>query len=317
MFCQRIYPAYEYVNLNAANLSHLLQQTFFEEKEYVSDAKNACKCSESVNTRDCRELLHAEYSIPKTRCSDSKVLACTDETERLLDKRYTHNPPFLLQKELLYLVLLIMHRQIPNTISGGFMALHRLREQTDVQAVTEIFAHELPMKAMQVTLIEARQFNDYVKNRRVMNLKCPPKSIDTNQQTNLMHTALQRCRLDLQENVGWKLPASTGGKTKVLELRPAAQSLISGFYPAFLMRSSAQVHKKFLENLTETRWELPEFSEYERTVCHQVNGEITVMSPFWAEFFDIATNVAGEDSASDPPLACDMMRTSDNSNIMV
>jgi hypothetical protein len=179
---KEIYPAYEYVNLNAANLSHLLPKTFFEEKEYVSDTKNACQCSESEDTRDCRELLHAKYSIPKTRCSDSKVLACTDETERLLDKRYTHNPPFLLQKELLYLVLLIMHRQIQNTISGGFMVLHRLREQTDVQAVTEIFAHELPMKAMQITLIEARQFNDFVKNRRVMNLKCPPKSIDTNQQ---------------------------------------------------------------------------------------------------------------------------------------
>jgi hypothetical protein len=113
------------------------------------------------------------------------------------------------------------------------------------------------------------------------------------------------------------LPASTGGKTKVLELRPAAQSLIIGFYPAFLMRSSAQVHKKFLENLTETRWELPEFSEYERTVCHEVNGEITVMAPFWEAFFDVATNVAGKDIASDPPLACDMMRSSDNSNIMV
>ena len=61
-----------------------------------------------------------------------------------------------------------------------------------------------------------------------------------------------------------------------------------GFYPAFLIRNSAQEHSNFLHTLTDTRWELPEYSEYERAVC-----------------------------ASDPPIACDMMRSSDNSNIMV
>jgi hypothetical protein len=313
---KEVYPAYEYVQLNAANLSALVAGKTFLEKEYVSDTKNLCTCS-ALNDRHCRQLLHAEYSIPPTRCANSKILACTDEIEILLDQRFEHKPPFLLQNELLYLVLLIMKNEIQNTVSGGFMALHRLREQADIQAVSQLFAAELPMQAKRLSFVQARQFNEFVKNRRAMQFKCPPKSIDPNQQTNLMHTALQRCRVALQEKVGWKLPASGGGKIKTLELRPEAQSLLSGFYPAFMIRNADQEHSNFLHTLIETRWEMPEYAEYERAVCNENNGEIAVMAPFWAEYFDVATNVAGEDSASDPPIACDMMRSSYDSKIMV
>jgi len=212
---------------------------------------------------------------------------------------------------------MILQTQIQNTVSGGFMALHRLREQADVNAISEIYACELPKKALYVDLVEARQFNDFIKTRRAMNLKCPPKSIDVYQQTNLMHTALRQCRLALQERVGWKLPATTHGKVRVLELRPSAQSLLSGFYPSFMIRNNAVEHKNFVQVLTETPWELSENAEYTRTVCHELNGEISVMAPFWAEFFDVANNVAGEDSASDPPIGCDMKRSGDNSNILI
>lgn len=41
------------------------------------------------------------------------------------------------------------------------------------------------------------------------------------------------------------------------------------------------------------------------------------MAPFWAEHLDVATHVAGEDSASDPPLACDIQRSSSDSKILV
>jgi len=314
---KEVYPSYEYVHLNAGNLSLLLEKRSFEEQDYVFSTANKCKCSDVEKSRLCRQLRHAEYSIPRTQCSDSKILSCTDETIRLLDKRITHKPPFLLANETLYLVLMILQTQIQNTVSGGFMALHRLREQADVNAISEIYACELPKKAMYVDLVEARQFNDFIKTRRAMNLKCPPKSIDVYQQTNLMHTALRQCRLALQERVGWKLPASTNGKVRVLELRPSAQSLLSGFYPSFMIRNNAVEHKNFVQGLTETPWELSENAEYTRTVCHELNGEISVMAPFWAEFFDVANNVAGEDSASDPPIACDMMRSGDNSNILI
>jgi hypothetical protein len=160
-----------------------------------------------------------------------------------------------------------MKNEIQNTVSGGFMALHRLREQADVQAVTQLFAGELPMKAQRLSFVEARQFNEFVKNRRAMQFKCPAKSIDPNQQTNLLHTSLQRCRLALQEKVGWKLPASGGGKIKTLELRPQAQSLLSGFYPAFMIRNTDQEHSNFLQSLIETRWEMPA-SKQEATCGH-------------------------------------------------
>ena len=103
----------------------------------------------------------------------------------------------------------------------------------------------------------------------------------------------------------------------VFYLFPQAQSLLSGFFPPFLSRNKEKEHRTFLDTLIETRWELPEFAKYERAVCHEDNGEISVMAPFWAEFFDVATNVAGEDSASDPPIACDMTTSSYDSTLMI
>jgi hypothetical protein len=312
-----IYPAYEYVNLNTVNITKLVIQKSMSENEYVLGSANKCKCSQSDPSRQCRELREAEFSIVKTSCANSKLLSCTEETERLLDQRSTHIPPFLLQHELLYLVLLIIKNQILYTKSGGFMALHRLRNQNDVQAVTELFDERLPYDRTRVNFVEARQFNEFVKNRKAMQFKCPEKSIDPNQQTNLMHTALQQCKNTLQENIGWKLPASGGGKRYTLELRPKAESLLNGFYPTFLSRSANVQHNNFLQTLLDTRWELSEYAEFERAVCHENHGEISVMAPFWAEFFDVANNVAGEDSSNDPPVGCDMIRSSQDSKLMV
>jgi hypothetical protein len=132
-----IYPAYEYVNLNIVNITKLVVEKLMLENEYVFESANKCKCSQSDPSRQCRQLRKAEFSIVKTSCTNSKLLSCTEETERLLDQRSTHIPPFLLQHELLYLVLLIIKNQILYTKSGGFMALHRLRNQNDIQAVTD------------------------------------------------------------------------------------------------------------------------------------------------------------------------------------
>lgn len=68
--------------------------------------------------------------------------------------------------------------------------------------------------------------------------------------------------------------------------------MLSGFYPAFMIRNTDQEHSSFLQSLIETRWEMPEYAEYERVVCNENHGDIAVMAPFWAEFFDVATNVA-------------------------
>jgi hypothetical protein len=316
---KEVYPEYEYVQLSAAHMASLAEERTLDEETYVfsAEASTLCTCNASAD-RDCRKLKNAEYSmLGTTTCENSKVLECNDNTERLLDRRLKHMPPFLQQHELLYLVLLIIKNEIQNTVSGGFMALHRLREPADVQAISEIFDVQLPNQAQTLSLVEAQQFNDFVRNRKAISFKCPPKSTDTNQQTNLMHTALRQCRVALQESVGWKLPASSGGITRTLEVRPQAYSLLSGFYPAFLLRNKEQEHRTFLDTLIDTPWELPEFAQFERAVCHEYNSEISVMAPFWAEMFDVATNVAGEDSSSDPPIACDMIQSSFDSTLMV
>ena len=41
------------------------------------------------------------------------------------------------------------------------------------------------------------------------------------------------------------------------------------------------------------------------------------MAPFWAEFFDVATNIVGEDSVKDPAIGCDMRRSDEDNSLMI
>ena len=316
---KEVYPEFEYEQLQPHILAALPREDMLSEEEYVYAAEDSqgCRCGQQV--RDCRKLREPEYAMltPNT-CSGSKILECTEDVVRLLDERLQHSPPFLQQHEALYLLLLIFKNHIQNTVSGGFMALHRLRSPAgDVQAVSEMFGVLLPRQAERVSFVEAKQFNEFVRNRKALSWKCKPTAVDWQAQTNFMHSAMRQCRNGLQEKIGWEVPASLGGITKTLELQPRAQSMLSGFFPAFLFRDRAAEHKTFLDTLLDTKWTLSEFAEYERAVCQDVNGDVTVMAPFWAELFDVGTNVAGEDSAMDPPIACDMLRSSYDSKLMV
>jgi len=127
----------------------------------------------------------------KMNCENSKLFECTDATHFLLNNRVGHTPPFLRQDELLYLVLLIMKNEIQNTASCGFMALHRLREPSDVRVISQLFAEELPSGDF-LSFAQAHQFNSFVRNRKAMNFKCSPKALDVNLLTNIKHTALRR-----------------------------------------------------------------------------------------------------------------------------
>ena len=313
---REVYPEYEYVRLTPEHMMVLTQEKRYTAAEYVFDTPGACTCDAQSADTNCKRLKAPEYKTLPMRCETSKVLECTSEVERLLNNRMQNKPPFLQQQELLYLVLLIIKNEIKNTISGGFMALHRLRAPAEVQAVSELFAHELPHAAQHVSLVQAKQFNDFVRSRNAISWKCPAKSVDWQLQTNTMHAALRQCKLALQEKLGWTLPASAGGFTKTLEIQPSALSMLAGFYPSFMFRDRAGEHKTFLDTLLDTRWERSDFAEFERAVCYEANGDISVMAPFWAELFDVATNVAGEDSASDPAIGCDMLRSGSDSTIL-
>jgi hypothetical protein len=72
-----------------------------------------------------------------------------------------------------------------------------------------------------------------------------------------------------------------------------------------------------LEKLIKTQWHQAEFAELERVVCNNDNNEVSVMAPFWAEFFDVETNLVGEDSVQDPDIGCDMKCSGKDNTLML
>jgi hypothetical protein len=209
-----------------------------------------------------------------------------------------------------------MKNEIQNTASGGFMALHRLREPTDVRVISQLFAEDLPSGDL-LSLAQAHQFNNFIRDRKAMNFQCSPKSLEVNLMTNIKHTSLRTCRQALNQRVGWRLPAKSSGITSTLKIRANARSRLNGFFPTFLLRDSQKEHKTFLETLLETEWHSADYAQLEHAVCNNDNNEVSVMAPFWAELFDVAANVAGEDSVNNPPIACDMKHSGEERTLML
>jgi hypothetical protein len=321
-----VIPMYDYVKLNAVPMQQLYNSfhlRIFGELEYVHGESDPCRCSDAKN---CRRLKTPEYSLKiPTRCSDVKTLPCTDAVRYLLDERapttdscVKENKPcqFLLQDELLYLVLLILDKEITNTVSGGFMALHRLRDREASNAVDDLFKDTLSGQARALSFEQATQFNNFVQERSVRSFKCPEKTYNPQQITNKMHLQMRLCKEKLQVSVGWKIPPRVETQSSTLILKPRVRSLFDGFYPTFMLRDRIE-NQTFLDKLLFTPWETFEHQDSTRTVCYEQDEEVHVIAPFWAEFFDVATNFGLEDSASDPPIACDMRRSGKDSTIMV
>ena len=132
------------------------------------DTQQVCACSEAQRNKlktlcDNRlRLRKPEYSLAsKVRCQDVRLLPYAEGVTLLLDDRAWMDTPFLLQDELLYLVLLIFHYEIFFTAIGGYTTLHRLRDPEQAQFVDELFMDKLPDED-QFSLHEARQFNGFL-----------------------------------------------------------------------------------------------------------------------------------------------------------
>jgi hypothetical protein len=69
----------------------------------------------------------------------------------------------------------------------------------------------------------------------------------------------------------------------------------------------------FLYNLTHTHWTQASYTSPEHVMCHVDGEQMEVMEPFWAEYFDVAS----DDSVEQAWLACDLERTSIESILMV
>jgi hypothetical protein len=322
-----VFPMYDYVKLRSSEMLGLYRsftESRFSENEYLYDTTMSanCKCAASKE-QECRRLRKPEYSLhTPMRCSFSNVLPCSDPVRYLLDERAPEDNKcvdekkpcqFLQQQELLYLVLLILDKEITNTVSGGFMALHKIREPGESRAVDLLFQDTLSDGLTYLSLAQAKQFNSFVEERSVMNLKCPEKEFSYQVLTNQMHKTMQSCRTDLKEPVGWNVPPRNSG---TLALQPRVNSLLHGFYPSFMLRDR-DVNRTFLDDLLFTDWHLEAHGHrFIHSICYEEDDEVNVIAPFWAEFFDVATNFGREDSASDPPIACDMKRSGTDSRLM-
>jgi len=309
-----MYPRFRYANL--AKLGDLYKQTQIAAAHTLAtytleDTEQRCKCTKEQQDKlkslcEHRRLLRKpEYSLlSKVRCQDLRLLPCKAlGVERLLDDRRWMDTPFLTQDELLYLVLLIFQYEISYTASGGFTTLHRLRDPEQAQFVDELFGDTLP-ENNQLSLHEARQFNEYLERHDAGTIKCPPTELDFFQETNKRHQQLRQCRDALREQIGWGLPSG-----HMLTLRPRSDTLFAGFFLAHMERPG----ETFLDTLFDTNWTTAAHTSLEHAIC-SVRPEATeVMAPFWAEYFDVAS----DDSAAEPSLACDFEPASAGSILMV
>ena len=305
-----MYPLYEYVNLQKLPELYLATLKQFTYDTYTRDAGGFCDCSAKQREKlgslcdNRRRLQQPEYSlVNKVRCEDLRQLPCTAQgATRLLDERRWMDRPFLTQQELLYLVLLVFQYEISFTASGGYTTLHRLRDPESAQFVDELFLDKLPNQD-RVSLHEARQFNEFLEQHDSGSIKCPPTELRYDQETNKRHLQLRQCRDALRESIGWKL-----AKNEELALRPPRNALTAGFF-----LTHGQPNRTFLDDLFDTNWTSAEFSSIDDAIC-SVRPEATeVMAPFWAEYFDVAS----EDSAGEPSLACDFEASSPGSVLMV
>lgn len=311
-----MYPRFEYVKLK--ELPQLYKRARDAEASAtfdsytIDDAKQLCACSSEQYIvfkslcEDRRRLRTPEYSVSgKIRCDGIRVLPCDAEgVTRLLDSRNTMRTPFLSQDELLYLVLLIFQYEISYTASGGFTTLHRIRNPEQAQFVDDMYAVTLPRNANRLSLHEAQLFNDYLEQHEAASIKCPPTELDFFQETNQRHRQMRQCRDSLREDVGWNLP-----RGHLLIIHPARTTLLSGFYLAYVQRPTST----FLDMLFDTPWTDAEHTSYDAAICNTRPEQTSVMAPFWAEYFDVAS----EDSTDEPSLACDIERSSTGSILMV
>jgi hypothetical protein len=323
-----VIPRYDYTQLNAKPMLELYRSfhnVMFSAERYLRPASETCSCP-SRPSQTCRRLETPEYSLSvPTRCADVKVLPCTPAVLYLLDERAPATDQcvkdklpcqFLLQDELLYLILLILDKEITYTASGGFMSLHKIRTRAASLAVEALFTDTLPDNVQTLSFAQATQFNDFVEERSASSFKCPSKTYDPQKITNQMHLHMRTCSSKLKVPVGWRVPARAASFSSTLILRPKVDSLLKGFYASFLLRNRNE-DKTFLDKLMHTSWTSFEYQDFTRTICYEEDEEVRVIAPFWAEFFDVATNLGQEDSAGDPPIACDMQRSGADSKLMI
>ena len=73
-------------------------------------------------------------------------------------------------------MLLVFQYEIAFTASGGYTTLHRLRDPESAQFDDELFLDKLPNQD-QLSLHEARKFNEFLEQHDSGSIKCPRESV--------------------------------------------------------------------------------------------------------------------------------------------
>ncbi len=314
------YAKYSYVKLNSSEIDRLQKKIEEEDTSKIAgtyldeeSTEEICKCTTKEKLKQDNLCLHRkilrspEYNRPaglegnRIKCEDLKALPCTEYVKTLIDQRGELDPPFLSQDEMLYLVLLILQYEISYTATGGFTPLHKVNDQY----VSEMYMVPLADNSKVLNLHEAQEFNLFLDRHEALSLKCQASSLDYFEETNTIHTQLRHCKEMLEEPIGWLLSRDT-----TLTLKPHPQTLYGGFFLSFMTQPTEHT---FLDQLTQTQWHEAAYTSTENAICHGKDlGGVSVMAPFWGEYFDVAA--MGE---SDGALGCDFKRSSTDSMIMV
>ena len=115
------------------------------------------------------------------------------------------------------------------------------------------------MSAHGLTKLETMAAREYNSFMRTKTFKCGA-SIEHNLPTNRLHATLARCVRNLQEAVGWAMPARG-----LLHLHVSATVLLRGFLLSFTETSAD--NNKFLQNLTSPKWASKEYIAAFDTMC--------------------------------------------------
>jgi len=137
------------------------------------------------------------------------------------------------------------------------------------------------MSSHGLTQLESTAAREYNSFMRTKTFKCGA-SIEHNLPTNRLHATLAQCVSNLQEAVGWTIPAGS-----LLHLHVSAAVLRRGFMLSFSETRAANT--KFLQNLTSPAWASKEYIAAFDTMCFSYRGETSTINPYWAVNYDTET----------------------------
>ena len=284
------------------------------------EAPNKC-----IDMRD----LPSVAGIPWLLCTDDVKTIARPPVIAAGESSHSQEVQVLRPNELLYLVLIYLENAMASAVVNGLGSLHPLRFDPDcsdetkdcVSAYFEQYLDKFNVdfneedeldELDELSLSDAIQFNDFMELRTNAEIDCSSNTeIDMGAETNLQQPKFRQCLQNLQENIGWQVPAQD-----TLELKVHADVLRRGFYPTFT--EYKEDDRNYLRELSSNKWSNTHYSSNAMRICHfnsetfDSNDPPIVMNPFWAEFFDVANE---HDSVSEPSLGCDMDPSSVDMNL--